>query len=175
MKMKKYVYLILYYGIAQYLPSSISKFGGSISKRFRYILCRNIFKECGENVNIERLAKFGNGRGVCIGDNSGIGINCTVPNNIIIGRNVMMGPNCYILATNHVFNSVEIPMNKQGIVKGKITIINDDVWIGRNVLMTTGRHIKKGSIIAMGSVLTKDFPEYAIVGGNPAKLIRFRK
>ena len=52
--------------------------------------------------------------------------------------------------------------------------IEDDVWIGRNVLMTPGRHIAKGSIIAAGCVLTKDFPEYSIIGGNPGKFIRSR-
>lgn len=63
----------------------------------------------------------------------------------------------------------------QGRVECKTTIIEDDVWIGRDVKMTPGRHIEKGTIIGMGSVLTKDFPEYSIVGGNPAKLIRYRK
>ena len=174
MKVKKKICLVLYYSFARYLPSSVSKYGW-VAKKIRYVLCKNIFKECGRNVNIERGAIFGNGKDICIGDNSGIGINCVVPNDIIIGNDVMMGPNCYILATNHVFDSIKKPMNRQGILRGKITIIENDVWIGRGVMMTTGRHIKKGTIVAMGSVLTKDFPEYSIVGGNPAKLIKSRK
>ena len=43
-----------------------------------------------------------------------------------------------------------------------------------NSLLTPGRHIRKGTIVAMGSVLTRDYPEYSIVGGNPAKLIKSR-
>lgn len=173
--MKKKICLILYYSIARFLPDSTSKFGGKFYKYIRYILCKNIFQQCGKNVNIERKAKFGNGSNICIDDNSGIGINCIVPNNIIIGKNVMMGPNCYILADNHVYDDISRPMNQQGMTKPGQTIIDDDVWIGRNVMITTNRHISKGSIIAMGCVLTKDFPEYSIIGGNPSKFIKSRK
>lgn len=172
-KFSQIVALFLYYSIAFYLPKSLGmiRCGGKI----RYLLCRVIFKEIGENVNIERRASFGSGRNVVIGDNSGLCINCTVPSDIRIGKNVMMGPNCYILSGNHVFASTEIPMIQQGMSETKQTIIDDDVWIGRNVTMTSGRHIRKGSIIAACCVLTKDFPEYSIVGGNPSRLIRLRK
>ena len=51
-------------------------------------------------------------------------------------------------------------------------VIDDDVWIGRDVTIMVGRHISKGTIVAANSVVTKDFPEYSIIGGNPAKLIR---
>lgn len=54
------------------------------------------------------------------------------------------------------------------------TIIEDDCWIEPHVIMTPGRHIKKGSIIAAGSVLTKNSEEYSIVGGNPARVIKKR-
>lgn len=60
-------------------------------------------------------------------------------------------------------------------IKCGITVIEDDCWIGMNTLMTPGRHISKGTIIGMGSILTKDFPPYSVVGGNPAKLIKSRK
>ena len=55
------------------------------------------------------------------------------------------------------------------------TKIGNDVWIGRDVLMTPGRKILDGSIIGGGCVLTKDFPAYSIIGGNPSRLIRSRK
>ncbi len=119
-------------------------------------------------------ANFGSGRNIEIGNNSGLGENCCIPSNTIIGENVMMGPNVYIFAQNHKFDRTDIPMIEQGVTEIKQTIIEDDVWIGRNVLMTPGRHIKKGSVIAGGTVLCKDFEEYAIVGGNPSKLIRYR-
>lgn len=174
---RQIICLIFYYTILYYLPSSICTFAfiGKFSKRLRYICCKNIFKHCGKNVNIERKAKFGHGLDIEIGDNSGIGINASIPSNTIIGHNVMMGPNCYILSSNHSFANIDIPMIRQGYSSKKQTIIEDDVWIGRNVLMTPGRNIKKGSIIAAGCILCKDFPEYAIIGGNPSRLIRSRK
>ena len=169
-KIKKYILLATYYYFARLLPS------GKFGKYIRYHICKNIFKKCGKNVNIERFATFGNGSNIEIGDNSGIGINAHIPNNTIIGNDVMMGPNVYILSgnQNHAFNRTDIPMIKQGFQEDRRTIIQDDCWIGRDVLMTPGRTIKKGSIVAAGCVLCKDFPEYSIIGGNPSKFIKSR-
>jgi len=174
--MKRLICLVLYYGLARYLPHTASKFGGKISKKIRYSLCKNIFKYCGKNVNIERLAWFGTGKDIEIGDNSGIGINAKVYNNVKIGKNVMMGPNCYMLESTHLYDRVDIPMREQGRkqYRDKV-IIGDDVWIGRDVLILGSKEIKTGSIIGARCVLTKNFPEYSIVGGNPSKLIRSRK
>ena len=57
--------------------------------------------------------------------------------------------------------------------KGDI-IVDDDVWIGQRALIMSGVHIGQGAIIASGAVVTKDVPPYAIVGGVPARIIRFR-
>lgn len=157
------------------MPISYTPVVGRFSKWFRYQLCKCIFRKCGKNVNIEYLAHFGNGSEIEIGDNSGLGINCFMPKNTIIRENVMMGPNCYILASNHSFSRIDIPMINQGFTEKKQTVIDDDVWIGRDVLMTPERIINKESIIGAGCVLTKDFPEYSVVGGNPSRLIRIRK
>lgn len=173
-KLKQLVCLVLYYGFAQYLPKSntYGNVGGGV---IRYALCKHIFKKCGKHVNIERKAFFASGIDIEIGDYSGIGINAHIPNGTIIGDYVMMGPNCFILDVNHKVSDVDTPMCFQGHVSKKITRIGNDVWIGRDVHMTPGRTIADGSIIAMGAVLTKDFPPYSIVGGNPAKLIKCRK
>lgn len=166
--------LILYYGFLKHLPSSYSMFGGHIWRKWRFYCCRGLFKKCGKNVNIEHGAVFGSGRNIEIGDNSGIGIDAVIPGDTIIGSNVMMGPNCYIFSTNHAFDRLDIPMILQGKTERKITVIEDDVWIGRNVTFTPGRTVKKGSIIGAECLLCKDFPEYSIIGGNPSKLIRSR-
>lgn len=172
-KLKQLVCLVLYYGFAQYLPKSNTY--GNVGGVIRYALCKHIFKKCGKHVNIERKAFFASGIDIEIGDYSGIGINAHIPNGTIIGDYVMMGPNCFILDVNHKVSDVDTPMCFQGHVSKKITRIGNDVWIGRDVHMTPGRTIADGSIIAMGAVLTKDFPPYSIVGGNPAKLIKYRK
>ena len=57
--------------------------------------------------------------------------------------------------------------------KGDI-IVDDDVWIGYRAIILSGVHLGKGAIIAAGAVVTKDVPPYAIVGGNPAKVIKYR-
>lgn len=138
------------------------------------MVCRNIFEHCGKNVNVERLAFFGKGDKIRIGDNSGLGCNCVVPNGSIIGDNVMMGPNCYIISQNHNFDRTDVPMIQQGTSESLPIVIEDDVWLGRDVLITRGRKISKGTIIAAKCVLTKDFPPYSIVGGNPSRLLRSR-
>ena len=171
----KYCCLALYYGFAIHLPVSYSKIGGKFSRWLRSSLCKVIFESVGKNVNIERGAHFGKGFRIRIGDNSGLGINCQIPDGSIIGSNVMMGPNCYIHAMNHIFTRTDIPMIQQGFGPSEPVVIEDDVWIGRDVTIMVGRHISKGTIIAANCVLTKDFPSFSIVGGNPSCLIRDRR
>lgn len=168
-------FLVIYYGLLKYLPGSGFPLLGLLFKKMRYVCCKHIFSYCGKNVNIERGAVFGSGINLFIGDYSGLGFNSVVPGNIIIGKYVMMGPNCYILGSNHDYSDTTVPMMFQGDSTKKQTLIEDDVWIGRNVIMTPGRTIKRGSIIAAGCVLSKDFPDYSIIGGNPSKLIKSRK
>ena len=170
--MKKTIFLILYYGFARYLPPSKHQF----CKKIRYVICKRIFAECGKNVNVERMAYFGNGKNVKIGDNSGIGINAHILNNTIIGKDVMMAPNCYMLESLHKIDSTDIPMRWQGNVnKREQVIIEDDVWIGRDVMIIGSKTIKKGSVVGARCLLTKNFPEYSVIGGNPSQLIKSRK
>ena len=167
--LKQLFYLCIYYGFARHLPSR--RFGG---KELRRWCCKHIFKHCGENVNIERGAHFGTGVDISLDDFACLGIDCKVPSNLTMGREVMMGPSCVILERNHKFDRTDIPMGRQGNTERMPVVIEDDVWIGCQVLIMPGRTIKKGSIIAGGCVLCKDFPEYSIVGGNPSRLIRSR-
>jgi maltose O-acetyltransferase len=144
-------------------------------QKLRYICCKRIFKSCGKGVNIERMAYFNTGLDVSIGDYSMLGINCHLSDDISIGNNVIMGPNCVILNRNHKFSRTDIPILQQGLTEKKLTVVEDDVWIGRDVLFTPGRTVRRGSIIAAGCVLSKDFPEYSIIGGNPSRLLKKRK
>ena len=126
-------------------------------------------------MNIEKGASFGNGFELEIGNNSGLGRYCHVLSNIKIGNDVMMASHVFVLDVNHAFEDLDRPMNKQGYVKSESTVIEDDVWIGMRVLIMPGKHIKKGSIVGAGCVLTKTFPEYGVIGGNPSRLIRNRR
>ena len=168
------IFLALYYGFARHLPRSYSPIGGRLYKSIRYNICKHIFKSCGIGVNIERKATFGSGLDIEIGDYSDLGINCVVPSNTKIGNHVMMAPNYLIFAQNHETSDLSRPMNTQGFTERKQTIIGNDVWIGQNVTILPGRTIKDGSIIGACCLLSKDFPEYSVVGGNPSKLIKIR-
>lgn len=166
--------LYFYYIILNKLPHSSVPFFGSRCERFKEFFIRRIFKRCGTNVNVDQGARFSNGKYVEIGNNSSIGMHCKVPNNIIIGDNVMMGPNVTIYGSNHAFDRTDIPMIDQGYIVTPATIIEDDVWIGSHCILLPGLIIKTGTIVGAGSVVTKNFPPFSIVAGNPAKLIKSR-
>ena len=165
----KYCCLVIYYGFAQFLPNGYVPIVGKPSRWLRRILCKIIFKSCGKGVNVERRVYFGKGLQIVIGNHSGIGPYSKVPDDIVIGDYVMMAPHCTILSYNHNFNNIQVPMCEQGRTK-KSTIIEDDVWIGQDVLFTPGRHVSKGSIIAARSVLTKDFPPFSVGEIHPKLL-----
>lgn len=170
----RYFFLLLYYGVLKHLPHSSVPFVGRTFEWLRYQCCKNIFKKCGKGVNIEKGARFGKGFDIEIGDKSGIGMNCKVPSNIKIGVDVMMGPEVIIFAADHKFDRTDISMIRQGITKIIAPVIEDDVWIGQRAMIMSGKILKKGSIVAAGAIVTKNFPAYSIIGGNPAKLIKSR-
>ncbi len=167
----------IYYLVAQHLPVSYSySFLGRLSKKFRAFVCKQFFRSVGHNVNIERGAYFGSGRLIDIGDNSGIGVECHVPPDIQIGKDVMMGPEVLVIGRNqnHRFEDLNIPMRLQGHKDSPPVVIEDDVWLGARAIIMPGVRICRGAIIGAGAIVTKDVPSYAICGGNPARIIRFR-
>ena len=145
----------------------------------RGVIIRN-FKNIslGRNVNImENSYLYANDHGELI-----IGDNFTSNNNvffvsssskIIIGDNCMVGPNCVLRSSNHNFDRVDIPI-KQQKDKCSYIIIEDDVWLASNCVITAEVTIKKGSVIGAGSVVLKDVEPYSLMGGVPAKLIKKR-
>lgn len=115
------------------------------------------------------------GEGLKVGNNSSIGpyayIGCS--GYIEIGDNVMMSPRVSIYSENHNFSETGIPMNEQGVTRSFVKI-EDDCWIAANSVILAGVTVGKGSIVAAGSIVTKDVPPYSVVGGNPAKVIKSR-
>ena len=169
----KLCFLLLYYGVAKHLPPSTR----SSTRIFRYIrkfVCRNLFDKCGTNINVEAGANFGTGRGIEIGNKSSIGVRAQIRGPLSIGDNVMMGPEVVILTSNHRFDRLDITMDRQGSIIKPVKIGND-VWIGQRVMIMPGVKIGNGVIIAAGAVVTKDIPDYAVVGGVPAKVLKYRK
>lgn len=173
--MKKFTYyicLMLYYSIARYLPSSSVPYGLG-ARVIRSFLCKRIFRSSGKDLNIENGVFFASGKDIQIGNNSGLGLNARVTGPLTIGNDVMMGPDVMIFTQNHETKRLDIPMRLQTAPK-KGVIIEDDVWIGARVIILPGVTIKKGSIVGAGAIVTKDVPKYAVVAGNPAKIIKYR-
>jgi maltose O-acetyltransferase len=167
-----YICLMLYYGFARHLPGSGLPWSFG-AKSLRGMLCRRIFNSCGRNINVEHGAYFASGRDIEIGDNSGLGLDCRVTGPLKIGKDVMMAPDVMIFTQNHETNRLDIPMRLQTAPK-KPVIIGDDVWIGACVIILPGVTVGNGAILAAGAIVTKNVPDYAIVGGNPARIIKMR-
>ena len=169
-------YLVLYYGFARHLPKSTSVLTGKFSKKLRCFLCSRIFAKAGYKLNVEQGAYFGNGMDIEVGNDVGFGRNFKCRNvKLTVGNHLMMGEDILIQGGKHNFERTDIPMALQGSA-GKTSLkIENDVWIGARVIILPGcKHIGTGVVIGAGSVVTKDIPDYAIVGGNPAKIIKFR-
>lgn len=170
------LYVILYYGFARYLPKSTMPGLGRLSKVLRRFVCKRIFARSGVKLNVEKNAYFGNGKDIRVGNYVGFGKNFKTLNRILtVGDELMMGEDVLFLGGGHKHDDLTTPMGKQGgLGKTPLEIVGD-VWIGARVIVLPGcKRIGRGVIIGAGSVVTKDVPDYAIVGGNPAKIIRFR-
>lgn len=170
--LRRLICLVLYYSFAIFLPETNNRY----LRRIRFIrrmFASPLFDKCGKKVIVEKGANFGTGKSIEIGDFSMIGLKAYIRGPLKIGRDVLMGPECVILTTNHNFSKRESPIRLQGSTS-KPVLIGDDVWIGQRVMIMPGVNIGNGAIIGAGAVVTKDVPPYTIVGGAPAKVIKSR-
>lgn len=107
--------------------------------------------------------------------NSDIGKFCSLSNRVVIGG---ASHPMHFVSTSPVFlshkDSVKAKFSKHDYLPQIRTSIGNDVWIGENVMIKAGIRIGDGAVIGMGAVVTKDVPDYAVVAGNPARIIRFR-
>jgi maltose O-acetyltransferase len=172
--LSKYIALLIYYLIAKRFPSQPVP-GYKIGYYIRRKLVKHIFETCGSNVIIKQNAYFGEGTGICIGDNSQIGERSTIGAFTKIGRDVIMGPEVIIWTVAHRFGRVDVPINKQEGIGVRPVEIGDDIWIGQRVIIMPGLKIGSHAVIGAGSIVTKEVPEWAVVAGVPARVIRMRK
>ena len=172
MKIKRKIGAMFYYLFAKHLPPSYSgiKLGQTRIRRF----CGKLMlKSCGEKVNIEHGALFS--PKVSLGNRSGLGVDSKIYGTCFIGDDVMMGENVTIITRNHRFSRTDKPMMDQGFEEERPVYIGNDVWIGDKATILAGVKIGNGCIIGAGSVVTKDVPDYSVVAGVPAKIIKNRK
>lgn len=166
--------VMVYYAIISKLPHSRFL---KLANRLRLFYLRRVMKvirEPGRVSFFEPAIYIGNGRKVSIGRD------CQINENVFIqgckiGNYVMIAPNVSILSKGHHFEKLSVPMVLQGESEEKLPVIEDDVWLGRSVVVMPGVRIGKGSIVGAGAVVVKDVAPYSIVGGVPARLIRVRQ
>lgn len=170
-RIRRFICRKIYFLWANKLPSS-SRGNCKIYGKIRYFFASRFILKCGKNVNFEKNAFFN--PELEIGNRSGIGANSALHGHIIIGDDVMMGENVTMMTYSHAHNRLDVPMNIQGFEPEKVMYIGNDVWIGNNSMILPGVNIGNHCIIAAGAVVTKEVPDYAIVGGVPATIIRYR-
>ena len=152
-------------------------------KHFAYYAINNVSglrkAKIGSGCNIHPTVIIREGEYVTIGDHCLINHNNLIQagksaaGSITIGNYVHTGTNVVMLGFNHGFYTRDIPTKEQDYMDAPI-VIEDDVWIGTGVVILAGVTIGKGAIIAAGAVVNKDVPEYTIVGGIPAKVLKER-
>ena len=126
----------------------------------------------GDNSTIEDFCTVNNGVGdVLIGDRTRIGLSNVIIGPVVIGNDVMLAQNIVVSGLNHGYEDIHTVPRKQPVIRKQITI-EDEVWIGANSVIVAGVTIGKHAVVAAGSIVLKDVPAYAVVGGNPAKIIR---
>jgi galactoside O-acetyltransferase len=105
--------------------------------------------------------------------NSNALIDANESGKILIGNNCLLGPNVVLRASDHTFARVDMPIRLQGH-SGGVIVLEDDVWLAANVVVTRDTRIGRGSIVGAGSVVTHDIPPYSIAAGAPARVIGSR-
>ncbi len=150
------------------------------------ILKKTIWRQYkfGKNAHIGPRVKFWAKKEINIGDNFYIGRDSQIECNCIIGSNVIIANKVGLVGRyDHHFQQIGVPIRLASSIRDNdyqwkgltdTLIIEDDVWIGYGAIILSGLRIGTGTIIAAGSVLTKDADPYSIYAGNPASKIRNR-
>ena len=126
----------------------------------------------GKNSTIEDFCTVNNGVGaVHIGHDTRIGISNVLIGPVIVGNHVILAQNIVMSGLNHGYEDVNVPIHLQAVSTAPI-VIEDDCWLGANVVVTAGVTIGKHCVVAAGAVVTKSIPPFSIAVGNPARVIK---
>jgi len=153
--------------------SNIKKYGSNC-KIMRGVYCRYPnFIEFGNNIiigNNSRLStEFSNKHYFILEDNVSIGQNCSIDfsGGILIKKGAHIAHDILISTHDHGFDYRNKPI-------GKALEIGENAFIGsKSIIMHNCNYIGKNAVVGTGSVVTKDVPDYAVVAGNPAKIIKY--
>lgn len=161
------------------IPGIIFCLGLRVVNKLACIILRPLFKSCGKNVRFDGFGEYSFGT-ISIGDDvfiaSGAQFSATV-SEIRIGNKVMFGPDVTIRGGNHntsVVGAYMYDVKTKRPEDDQPVVIEDDVWVGCRATILKGVTIGRGAVVAAGAVVTRSVPPYAIVGGVPARVLKFR-
>ncbi len=139
-------------------------------------LLRRFLAHMGRNTIVQHGMRLTNPEKISMGSNCnfGQGVFLTGGGGIRIGDWVGLGPDAKVWSVNHRFDNPDVPWLSQGW-EHKEVVLEDDVWLGANVFVMPGVTIGKGAIVSAGSVVNKSVPPFAIVVGNPGRVVGWRK
>jgi len=161
------------YGRLLYYNFLVKELPGTFGARLRAKILTSYFASCGENIYIHQGFRFRGIHNLTVGNNVRIGVDNFIQASgmVTLEDNILMGPGVKIWSINHVFKEIDTPISEQGYVY-KAVRIGEGCWLGANVIVLPGVTIPKGCVIAAGSVVTnKNYPKFAILAGNPCKVI----
>lgn len=166
------IFIALYYIFAYNLPQSRFWLGfNSIRAYFVKLAFPSV--KCCDGGFIDSKVYLSDGRNIKIGSG------CEINENVFIqgadiGFCVLIAPGVAILNSTHEHEDLETPIKYQGRIVDSNPKIGDGVWIGRNAIIMPGVVLGEHSIIGAGAVVTRDVQPFSIVGGAPARFIKFR-
>lgn len=140
-----------------------------------------MFARCGRGVRVQPGGRFTYGN-ILLGDHVSIGRDATficTRARIHVGDHVMFGPHVFLITGGHrmdvldrcmdeISDAEKLPENDQDIV------LEGDNWVGANAIILKGVTIGRGAVVGAGAVVTQDVPPLAVVGGVPAKILKYR-
>lgn len=131
----------------------------------------DLFGHVGTGVEIVPPFYCDYGFNISIGDEVFFNMGCVILDicPVAIGSHVMFGPNVQLYGATHPLNP---KIRNLGPEAGRPIVIEDEVWIGGNAVISPGVTVGRGAVVGAGAVVTKDVPAYTFVGGNPARVIR---
>ena len=143
-----------------------------LRKKFYLHRCRSVAKSCGSNFKVNGESYVT--PNTILGNNVNFnGMKIQGSGKVIIGDNFHSGIECMIITSIHNYDGGNAVPYDDTIIS-KDVVIEDNVWLGNRVIILPGVRIGEGAIIQAGSVVVRDVEKYAIAGGHPAKVFKYR-